>query len=207
MAIKSQADQRRAQVMRDQHGREWSGSIEIKSGYPSGVVFPQFAVPRHELVPPQKYLKYPENQPGRVVIDYADWIKDLDDALVSYETRKIQFANAIPGGAQSPQLPQLMGPKPMSSVPVKAMQQGNKWALGLSPIKPPEADSYFPEPVEVTEGQVFSGDVFSQPKEETDIGVLMAQRMEDLEKLAPPELKGFAKTKWLLDQLKQPQEV
>lgn len=154
--IKSQADQRRPQHMQDQHGRPWYADIEKGSGMPTGVVREMFSVPNKRLVPPQKYLVFSTENPGKVTIDYDAWIRDAEVAVNEWEQRRIETIAALPGGAKNPMLARVLGPKPMSPLPIVAMRQGNSWALGFSPVKPPEAHEFFPDPITAPAGLVFS---------------------------------------------------
>lgn len=231
MAIKSQADQRRNAILKDQHGREYSASIEKASGWPTGIVQPLFTAPHPHLVPPQKYLVFDAENPSALRIDYEAWIMDLEEANRLWEENRIRTGHMISAGFDStkpmpPELQILIGPKPMSPVPVKAMQQGNRWALGFTPVRPKEADQFFPEPATAPDSLAFTetAPVFSTdaPAGLTDLpgagvpglsapGAGLADAMEAIEARCPPELKGAAKANWILGEIRkhaaQPQEA
>lgn len=211
MAIKSQADQRRTQNMTDQHGRPWSAEVEKASGMPTALVQRLFDVPQAELVPPQKYLLFNAADATRVTIDYPQWIRDQDARMEEWEADRIRMSAVMPGVIYDPNKPPppallvLLGPRPMSSLPIRAMQQGNAWALGFSKEKPPEARNFFPDPVVAVDESVFSGPVFSQPMapaaEQAAVDVLTA-----LEARCPPDLVGGQRRSWLLGELKRLKE-
>lgn len=205
MAIKSQADQRRGQVMRDQHGREWFANIEKASGFPTGLVVAHFAVPHPELMPPQHYLVFSTEHPSHLRINYEQWIDDLDRRGQEWEAEKIRMGVFT----QNPhELRILLGPKPMSSLPVRAMQQGNLWALGLSAVKPPEASKFFPDPEVAPDALVFSGPVFSdtpaaQPAAAPTAATALSGALAEIEGRCPPELKGAARSNWILAEMRK----
>lgn len=77
-----QARYRRSQQMRDQFGRRWAAVVEIATGDPVGPISPVgFTDP---LQTPMKYLTVPRDSnglvvPGRLRVDFEQWIKDLED--------------------------------------------------------------------------------------------------------------------------------
>lgn len=223
--IKSQADQRRPQRMKDQHGRWWFASIEKASGFPTGLVQPQFTVPDKRLIPPQKYLGFSNENPGEMRIDYVQWEIDVKAQLAEWEANRLRMGLARYGDAfnargETPiELMTLLGPRPMAVEPIVAMRQGNLWAIGFSDRKPPEAARFFPDPIRAPDEMVFSGPVFSEattsappatdpPDGTVHLGELMAR----LEAECPENLKGMARSNWIMGQLRSavqpvPQEV
>lgn len=230
MAIKSQADQRRNAILKDQHGREYSASIEKASGWPTGIVQPLFTAPHPHLVPPQKYLVFDAENPSALRIDYEAWIMDLEEANRLWEENRIRTGHMISAGFDStkpmpPELQILIGPKPLSPVPVKAMQQGNRWALGFTPVRPKEADQFFPEPATAPDSLAFTetAPVFEEPAAAPAAGSIgqvelepaaavgLAELLVRLDAECPAELRGAHRTAWKMEQLKlraaQPQEA
>lgn len=219
MPIKSQADQRRAIVLTDQHGRKYSASIEKASGYPTGVVVPvDWSPPHPALFPPQKYMVFDADNPTHVQIDYPNWIGELETATKDWEEQRIRLGRMIHGGsfnARGPTPPELiviLGPRPLSPVPVRAMQQGNRWALGFTTIKPPEAASFFPDPETEPAPLAFSetAPVFTEPEAPTT-SESVAAMIARLDRDCPKDLVGMARTNWVMKQMKaaaaQPQEA
>lgn len=207
MAIKSQADQRRPQNMKDRHGRPWFANIEKASGAPTGMIQHMFDVPHPGLVPPQKYLEFDPNDATHLKINYDQWIKDEDAHLEEWESDRVRMSAMMPGVVYDPNRPPppqllvLLGPRPMGGLPIRAMQQGNAWALGFSTEKPPEASRYFPDPVVAPDETVFSGPVFTQPSEPAATGV--RDLLAEMEARCPPELTGGQRHNWLLAELKR----
>ena len=194
-------------TLTDQHGRKWFANIEKASGGPCGVVQQMFDVPYPALVAPQKYLTFPVDQPGRVVIDYDAWYGDQKARETEWENQRLDTVANLPGGAQNPLLPRLLGPRPMSSKVVKAMQQGNAWALGFSEVRPKEADDYFPPPLTPSDEPVFSGErVFAdepQPVGGVDLKTIMAEIERDI----PASVQGAARQSRIVKELKRRTEV
>lgn len=201
---KTRQDKRRPQKMRDNHNRQWFATIEKESGFPTGYIKPLFQVPHPSLVPPQKYLDIPADNPGALVINYDRWVGDLRQSHQEWEERRLREGRTLHGTSFNPKAPptrellETMGPKPMAVEPVLAMKQGNKWALGLSDVRPPEADRYFPVTEVVEDARVFSGEAWTEPQPEIPAGTLI----EQLERECPAELKGAARNGWIVKELK-----
>jgi hypothetical protein len=226
VAIKSQADQRRNQTMTDQHGRRWFAVIEKASGYPTGKVQAQFRPPHPKLVPPSKYLKFSADNPAQVEIEYARWIMDLEAANKSWEIDRIRLGRLVHGSAFNAndptpmELTVLLGPRPMSPLPVKAMQQGNRWALGFTDKRPPEADRFFPLPAEAEGSMAFTetDPVFTEPElpapEPGSPSADLVAQLQAIEARCPADLRGAARSNWILAEIRkltegapQPQEA
>lgn len=207
MKEKTRQDKRRPQKMRDNHKREWFATVEKESGGPTGYIKPRFQVPHPSLIPPQKYLEIAVDNPGELHINYARWVRDLETAHQEWEARRLREGrhlhgtNFDPNAKPTRELVEAMGPKPMPLAPVKAMQQGNKWALGLSEVMPPEARTFFPEPVKAADIPVFSGETWSDPV--LDPQDTLATAMAQLEAECPDTLKGAARSAWILKEMKQ----
>lgn len=196
--IKTQADKRRPQAMTDDHGRPWHASVEKASGGITGLIQHLFDVPHPDLVPPQKYLSMDPENASHLRIDYDWWLRDLKERAAEYATDRTRMGMLTSRPAE---LEALLGPPPKSPKPVQAMQQGNLWALGLTNVKPPEAEEYFPAPVTAESEPVWSGDVFSQPAPSPAPGV--ASFIAELEARCPAELKGTARNNWLMAEMRK----
>jgi hypothetical protein len=213
VAIKSQADQRRPQIMTDQHGRKWFANIEKASGYPTGKVMPQFSVPHRQLIAPGKYLGFQADDPAHVRIKYEEWIADLEHANRLWEQDRIRLGRLVHGSAFNPtgptplELLTLLGPRPMSPLPVKAMQQGNRWALGFTEKRPPEADSFFPAPETLPESLAFTetDPVFTEAPESPAAGGRseLVDLVKSIEERVPAELRGAARSNWILGEIRK----
>lgn len=224
MALKSpghvptQADKRRSMVVTDQHGRKYFAVIEKASGFPTGLVQPLYEAPHPELYPPQKYMTFPEDQPGKLVIDYGSWESDNKTALQAWDNERVRTGSMIHGAAFDPhgpptiQLVQLIGPKPMSPLPVRAMAQGNRWALGFTKVKPAEAERFFPTPTEDPNADVFTETepVFPEAAEAVapeGAGVSLQELLAGVMKRCPDNYKGAARRSWAMQELERMAET
>lgn len=131
----SQRRQRSEMTFEDDHGREYYGTIELKTGDVTGLMQPQFFAP---LMPEQKYLRRVPKRPYSLKIDYEQWKADRRNALKDWEKEGRQRAQKIHGSEYRPGAPfssevlDIIGPKPPAVDPVIAAQQGNRWVLGLT---------------------------------------------------------------------------
>ena len=204
--VPTQADRRRNMVMKDQHGRSWFAVIEKSSGYPTGLVQPLFAVADPRLVPPQKYLDFPADQPGQIRIDYDSWEAHQRERQKEWDADRIKLINTMPGGAANPAVAMEMGPQPMSWKMVRAMKQGNRWALGFTDKKPPEAEVYFPTPVEAPDDQILSetDQILSEEIPTVDgVGTSLKALLDELKGRCPPNLRGAARNAWMTKELEK----
>ena len=134
----NQADQRRYAACRDQHGRVWEGTIEMKSGHYCSPITPKgWNAP---VMPPSQYLDLPGDGELRINVNYDRWMADLKEAHKDWENNLRTIARGLYGDKMGEQLlhpsPALLaevGPKPYPLEPVLACKQGNRWALGFSP--------------------------------------------------------------------------
>lgn len=211
--VPTQADKRRSMTLRDRHGRKFFAVIEKATGVATGLVQPLFQVADPALIPPQKYMRFPEDQPGFLDLDYDGWEADAQAAQREWEQNRAQLTSELPGGAQSPMLPRYLGPRPINPQLVRAMRQGNRWALGLTDKKPPEAEQLLPTRVVLPDTPVFT-ETDPVILTETDTGeepqsssVSLAEVLADLAKRAPPHLKGTAKSAWALKELERMAEA
>jgi hypothetical protein len=133
----SQAKQRREMMFRDQHGRRYHATIEIKSGHPCGPIAPQFQAP---LATPMKYLGLstdPE-RPYDLNIKYDAWLADLRTDRAEWEAECRKLARALyrdkydPKDAFTAEVVSVVGAPPQHIEPVLAAKQGNRWVLGLT---------------------------------------------------------------------------
>lgn len=148
--LSGQPDKRRAMRFTDQHGRKWTGSIELDSGLPSGPIRPfDFEPP---LPVPQEFIEYNKLEPNNIRINYAKWLAALEEAKRRWEQKLINRAERMYGDQAgkyiknpSQELLAAVGPEPLPPEPVQAAASGNKWVLGLTPVKPGWAKAFFPD--------------------------------------------------------------
>ena len=79
----TQAAYRRDMTAKDELGRPWSLSIELKTGDPTGQILPAGWI--DTMATPMKYLRVPKDeygQPvwGRIELDLAQWRRDIEVA-------------------------------------------------------------------------------------------------------------------------------
>lgn len=148
--LSGQPDKRRSQRFTDQHDRKWSGIIEIKSGLPTGPIRPLDFNPPLDV--PQEFIEYDPMEPSSIKIRYEKWIAALEDAKRKWEQRLVDRAQEMFGDQAgkyikkpTSELLRRVGPEPKPVEPVQAAAAGNKWVLGLTPIKPKWAEKFFPE--------------------------------------------------------------
>lgn len=148
--LSGQPDKRRTMRFTDQHGRKWIGTIELSSGLPTGPIRPvDFKPP---LLVPQEFIEYDPMEPNFIKINYAKWLRSLEDARRNWEQKLISRAERMYGDQAgkyikkpSQELLAAVGPEPLPPEPVQAAAAGNKWVLGLSPVKPAWAEAFFPD--------------------------------------------------------------
>ena len=142
----SQAKERRYQRMIDQHGRRWGADVEIKSGYPTGLIRPEFSAP---FLPDQKYLTMNPEDMQDLQIDYERMLRDRREAHETYRREIARVCNVrgwdVPeDGAELPfQVTEIVGPPPEPVEPVLAAMQGNSYVLGLTTRVDPRLAHYF----------------------------------------------------------------
>lgn len=147
--IRTQADRRKHAVFTDQHGRKWFAVIEKDTMHPCSAITPHGGWHEAEgCTVPDVYKTFPDEQdPFRMVIDYATWIADWAEARKDYDgraattaafmspddggTRLITFNDDEEVVAMAPALRKYVGETPKPVELVRAMRAGNKWALGL----------------------------------------------------------------------------
>ena len=177
-------DQRRKRayaIYTDQHGRAWGAPIENKSGDPCGNLEPQFSAP---LLIEDKYITI-NSRMRQIRIRYADKIRDIVEANNEWDTQMRAYARKEYGDKAGeamknppPGLLDLVGPRPLERrEPIEAAMQGNKWILGLSPIKPDWAREFFPdEPVRKETFQVEFTREYPNAEDASERGLMWAGR-------------------------------
>jgi hypothetical protein len=141
----SQADTRRFQKFWDQHGREWHGVVENKTGHACGALEPKFDAP---WIPPQQYLVPVKDRLQDVRIDYETMLMEYEQAHADYYQRIVEEARARqwdvpePGHPLPESLLAIVGERPNAIEPVLAAMQGNSWVLGLSTRVDPRLVEY-----------------------------------------------------------------
>lgn len=132
----SQADQRRAHFMTDQHGRPWSCSIELKSGMPTGLIANDFHAP---WLPEQNALVVNPNNTSELWIDYGLMWRERMQALSAYHKNAVALAVdknwPVPTkGVYSNDFRRVLQDPPKPLQPVKAAAQENPWILGFTDV-------------------------------------------------------------------------
>lgn len=132
----SQRNQRADAMFTDQHGRQYFGSVELKTGDVVGLMEPQFTAP---IIPDQKYLeRNVKNRPYDLHINYERWLADIRGARAEWEREGRQMMRKMRGAAYDPAEPfgadvlDVIGEPPEAIEPVIAAKQGNSYILGFT---------------------------------------------------------------------------
>lgn len=149
-----QAERRRSELWTDQHGREWSAEMDLKTGHPCTPLTPNgWAAP---ILPPSAFQRFGTGR-GRPImtIDYDGWREHQGALQAEYEgeVRRLaarMFPNSWAAEIQrgNPLILQEAGPPPYAVDFVDACAAGSRWVLGFSPEKPqwltPELENTLP---------------------------------------------------------------
>jgi hypothetical protein len=141
----SQASFRYPQTYRDNHGRRWRASVEIRSGYPTGRIACLHKTPGGNpppWLPPQgfPFMDVDPTRRDRLFINYEAIIDDRIRAHEELYNRAIEEAGArglpIPEKGQpwDRRLVAILGTLDQLAAiqPAIAAMQGNSWILGLT---------------------------------------------------------------------------
>jgi hypothetical protein len=158
----SQADQRRPHFMWDQHGRQWSCSVEIHSGMPTGLITNDFNAP---WLPDQNALVVNPNDTSELWIDYGLMWRERMQALGAYH--KLAVALCVDKGwpvptkgAYSNDIRRAINEPPKPLQPVKAAAQENPWILGFSDVVDARLYEYV-VPIEDRDADLDDGEDYS----------------------------------------------
>jgi hypothetical protein len=149
---KSQYDQRRDIVATDELGRPWLVATELKTGDPTGHIYPcrgeaEWKGFSDEEIPPQQYLRVPKNKWGqtqsdRLEIDFDRWRDDVSKANDAWRRLFHQIGQKVYKNAFNPEMHKtdeylldLTGPKPSPSVEaIDKMIAARKAKLSKRPV-------------------------------------------------------------------------
>jgi len=199
----------------DQHNRTWGASCSKKTGHPCGLLEKQFTAP---LEVPHKYIKLDAEDSRIVIIDYNQWLRDIDGAVGSWK-EKIQDAAmtlGIEGTVQSliddppPAIIRFVGAKPNTKKePILAAKAGNAWVLGLSTVVPAKAMEFFPEYFEEVKIAEPDADPFAEEQtvdpfaeEEYHAGYSVECPAEEI--TASVEATDLGDGQWIVDGVRYP---
>lgn len=124
---KNQFDMRKRYNNTDRHGRMWLVSIEIDSGHPTGQIQNCFSAP---LIPPQRYLSVPDEEPRTVRIDYDRWIEELKVQRRDFDMQRAEQRRRL-APDELHLLDDFMGPAPLDPRIVEMARDGDRALLGL----------------------------------------------------------------------------
>lgn len=168
----------------DMHGREWYAPIEKKTGHPCGIIEPSgWTAP---LMPPQKYLRRnpDRRKPTEVEILYLQWIEDEGNERRLWEARVREVSRKIHGDKYDEKAPfagdviELVGPPPMSIIPIQAAMQGNPYVLGLTTVVDRRLEPFFREAIQ------------KKTRFHTTVDYSVLDPMEELEEAFDPDATG-----------------
>lgn len=128
----------------DQWGRMWLLQIEKATFQAAGAIEACFTDPMNT---PMKYLSVPEGRLNTIVIDYPQWIRDLEQANREYDDRAADVAHQLYGEGfaralkrRPPELLRIIGrERPMDPEIVRKAMDGDRVLLGLEPAPAPVA--------------------------------------------------------------------
>jgi hypothetical protein len=128
----SQASTRRGITLYDQHDREWTAMVDLKSGMPTGQIVPSFKAP---FVPDQQYLGVNPDNTSELYIDYESMLRNRNARLEEYHQNAVKESRhrklpAPERGNYTPELIQWAGNPPRPIEPIIAAMQGNVYILG-----------------------------------------------------------------------------
>lgn len=191
----SQRDYRRTMIMRDQHGRRWSATVETETLAPVGELTPAFDAKHHRpewgpapIMPPPGVLVFSEDDVGFFRIDYEAWLEMVLGAWREYQESLTYYAQQLYGDAwyravKNPpsQLRNMVRRRePPNPDQVRACMQGNPFALGLRKpngelfARPAWADEVFPlAPTAEAEGR----SLFPSAEEDEDDAKAVERRI------------------------------
>lgn len=178
----SQDATRNPHILYDQHGRQWSCSLEQKSGYPTGLISPLFQSPWRPPQNPAFFVINPDNI-SELYLDYGAMFAEAKASNATFHKRAVRAASKkgwpMPiRGQYTDDVIDALGAPPAPVEPIVAAYQGNRYILGqcdgcsrysndcvcAAGFKPPKPDPRLLEFVqrrnaeldEVTEGLDFS---------------------------------------------------
>jgi len=204
---RSHDDQREPREGPDQHKRPWNWQVEKKSGdfcgcppQPSG-----WQPPFPTWLPPSRYMKCGRNFVinGRRLameemhIDYTAWKAEARDSMASWQERLFQIGNLLAGDRfdpedLSPQIVGAVGPKPFAVEIIMAMEQGNRFALGLTTLADERLRPYFPRLWAPPEPDFSEPDLGGTEVEASPVGVTMDVPIIPIVKRGPGRPKKVA---------------
>lgn len=161
---RSHADQREWREWVDQHGRLWGGEIEKKSGDFCGLPpqpigwkppFPEWMPPPTIMRCGRQYRIIEDDGTERnlgteeMFLDYAPWKTATLDSLREWNELLFDIGRTMSGDAfdpanPTPQVLNRIGRKPLPLEPILAMEQGNRFALGLTTTPDPRLAPFMP---------------------------------------------------------------
>lgn len=152
--VHPQADARRLDYFKDQHGRVWWAQCEKKTGDPVESPNPfRWNAPqtpdylRKMFRPPEQYVKVVRTpgQPVAILVDYDQWRSDWHDHYGRWDQARHDIIQKATDGHDvvkqmenpSPYLRRIVGPSPYPPLEViERMSEGDAWALGFVPEVP-----------------------------------------------------------------------
>jgi hypothetical protein len=128
----SQASDRRGIIAYDQHGRPYSGVIELRSHAPTGPMHPMFSAPWHM---DGQYIIVNEENPTELFLDYKACFQERRALEQEYYQRAVRVSvkegwEAPQRGKYSDKVIEKIGTPPKSFLPVAAAYQENPWMIG-----------------------------------------------------------------------------
>jgi hypothetical protein len=128
----------------DQHGRDWGGVIDIRTGTSVGPLDPKFTAPWY---PDHAWIRHDPKDGRKIRIDYDGMLAQLREAHREYEDRRFRTAQNMYSAAfhtmmgdsydnDPPEMQRKVGPPPTAVAFPEAAAEGNKWVLGFTDSVP-----------------------------------------------------------------------
>jgi hypothetical protein len=143
-----QADSRRVDYFRDQHGRVWWAQVDKRTGDPvESLNTYKWSAPQTPaylngmFTPPEQYrmIVRSPGSPAELHIDYDAWIADWNQHYTRWDQARVDITNKMTDGfdaikqleTPSPTIRRIVGPGPYPPLEIiQQMAEGDEWALG-----------------------------------------------------------------------------
>lgn len=152
--IFGQSERRIPMKLTDQYGRKWETTWDVIGKGPCAPINP--AGFHDPLGTPQKFLRTFPDEPGRLEVLHAEWVRERKEAMGDWTDRLHEEARRMspetggtallgndPPATCKPALLSMVGKPPQPYQPVEAAMMGNKYCLGLTDKMPTWAIPYF----------------------------------------------------------------
>lgn len=196
---------------KDSFGRQYIVWVDRNNLEPTGQIERHFTVPREAYVP-DEFLKFPEEKPWKVEVQWERYALYLKAALrewqaiVKFHMKKLYGAKGV-GGEPTAEAIEAAGPPPQDWRIIVLAMRGDPYLLGLTQKMTPAARKLLPEePVHVPTRKAvhISKELRLDPELEKLVGRTKTEEPEELE---PRDEDDLAEQELLVDTLRQAREL